>query len=195
MTTKSKILDVQGIDQKIKRLAWQVYEKNLAEKEIIVVGISERGLMLAKQLAVHIQEISKIKTKLAHLELDKDNPYNKEVALNLEIKEYTNKVVVLVDDVLNSLMESWLNHWNQGNNSNVVLKDIKEKMIAGAAIDVLATEPPTNDHPYIQLLSRPNFILTPHIAWASTEAMQTLSDQMIENIENFVDEKPSNIVS
>ena len=102
MAIKSKILDVQGIDQKIKRLAWQVYEKNLAEKEIIVVGISERGLMLAKQLAVHIQEISKIKTKLAHLELDKDNPYNKKVALNLEIKEYTNKVVVLVDDVLNS---------------------------------------------------------------------------------------------
>ena len=102
MTIRSKILDVQGIDQKIKRLAWQIYEKNLAEKEIIVVGISERGLMLAKQLAVHIQEISKIKTKLAHLELDKDNPYNKKVALNLEIKEYTNKVVVLVDDVLNS---------------------------------------------------------------------------------------------
>jgi len=102
MAIKSKILDVQGIDQKIKRLAWQVYEKNLAEKEIIVVGISERGLMLAKQLAVHIQEISKIKTKLSHLELDKDTPYNKEVTLNLEVKEYTNKVVVLVDDVLNS---------------------------------------------------------------------------------------------
>jgi len=68
-------------------------------------------------------------------------------------------------------------------------------MIAGAAIDVLATEPPDNNHPYLQLLSRPNFILTPHIAWASTEAMQTLSDQMIENIENFVDEKPSNIIS
>ena len=102
MTIRSKILDAQGIDQKIKRLAWQVYEKNLAEKEIIVVGISERGLMLAKQLAVNIQEIAKIKTKLAHLELDKDNPYNKKVALNLEIKEYTNKVVVLVDDVLNS---------------------------------------------------------------------------------------------
>ena len=72
---------------------------------------------------------------------------------------------------------------------------IKEEIIAGAAIDVLATEPPANNHPYLQLLSRPNFILTPHIAWASTEAMQTLSDQMIENIENFVEEKPSNIVS
>ena len=102
MTIKSKILDIQGIDQKLKRLAWQVYEKNSAEKEIIVVGISERGLMLAKQLATHIQEISNIKIKLAHLELDKDNPYDKEVTLNLEVKEYTNKVVVLVDDVLNS---------------------------------------------------------------------------------------------
>ena len=102
MAIKSKILDIQGIDQKLKRLAWQVYEKNSSEKEIIIVGISERGFMLAKQLSAYIQEISKIKTKLAHLGLDKDTPYNKEVTLNLEVKEYTNKVVVLVDDVLNS---------------------------------------------------------------------------------------------
>ena len=102
MSAKSKILGVREIDQKIKRLAWQLYENNVLEKEIIVVGISERGLILAKQLAAHIQEISKIKTKLAHLELDKDNPYNKEVTLNLEEKEYVEKVVILVDDVLNS---------------------------------------------------------------------------------------------
>jgi len=59
-------------------------------------------LILAKELASHIQEISKIKTKIANLELDKDNPYNKEVALNMKEKEYTDKVVILVDDVLNS---------------------------------------------------------------------------------------------
>ena len=102
MPERSKILGVQEIDQKIKRLAWQLYENNVSEKEIIVVGISERGLILAKQLVAHIQEISKIKTKLAHLELDKDNPYNKEVNLNLEEKEYAKKTVILVDDVLNS---------------------------------------------------------------------------------------------
>ena len=102
MTIKSKILNIQEINQKLKRLAWQVYEKNSAEKEIIVVGISERGLILAKQLADYIQEISNIKTKISHLELDKDNPYNKEVSLNLKEKEYSNKVVILVDDVLNS---------------------------------------------------------------------------------------------
>ena len=102
MSGKSKILDINEIDQKLKRLAWQVYEKNSAEQEIIVVGISERGLILAKQLVGHFQKISNIKTKIAHLELDKDNPYNKEVSLNLEEKEYANKVVILVDDVLNS---------------------------------------------------------------------------------------------
>ena len=49
MSPRSKILDINKIDQKLKRLAWQVYEKNSAEKEIIVVGISDRGLILAKQ--------------------------------------------------------------------------------------------------------------------------------------------------
>jgi len=102
MNTRSKILDIAAIDQKLKRLAWQVYEQNSAEKEIIVVGISDRGLVLAKKLATHLQKISKIKTNIAHLELDKDSPYNKEVTLNLEEKEYANKVVILVDDVLNS---------------------------------------------------------------------------------------------
>ena len=102
MTTKSKILNIHEINQKLKRLAWQVYEKNSAEKEIIVVGISERGSILAKLLASNFNEISNIKTKISQMELDKDNPYNKNVSLKLEEKEYINKVVILVDDVLNS---------------------------------------------------------------------------------------------
>lgn len=102
MTAKSRILDVHEINQKLKRLAWQVYEKNSAEKEIILVGISDRGLILANYLAGYIMEISNVKTKISHLELDKDNPYKKEVTINLEEKEYVNKVIILVDDVLNS---------------------------------------------------------------------------------------------
>lgn len=71
---------------------------------------------------------------------------------------------------------------------------LEQGRIGGAAIDVLASEPPENDHPYMKLLERPNFILTPHVAWASTEAMQTLADQLMDNIENFVAGKPSNVV-
>ena len=75
-----------------------------------------------------------------------------------------------------------------------LVRAVSEGMIGGAAIDVLAPEPPTDGHPYIKLLEMPNFILTPHVAWASREAMQTLSDQLIDNIENFVSGAPSNVV-
>ena len=71
---------------------------------------------------------------------------------------------------------------------------VTEGMIGGAAIDVLAPEPPADDHPYFKLLEKPNFILTPHVAWASRQAMQTLCDQLIDNIENFVRGEPSNVV-
>ena len=102
MTNKSKILDGVSINQKIKRLAWQVYEENLSEKDMVIVGISERGLILANRIGPIIQDISKIKIKISQLNLDKDNPYNKDVLLDMEVKEYKNKVVLLVDDVLNS---------------------------------------------------------------------------------------------
>lgn len=71
---------------------------------------------------------------------------------------------------------------------------LEQKMIAGAAIDVTPVEPPPNDHPFFRLLKQPNFILTPHVAWASHEAIQTLVDQMVDNIENFVSGSPSNVV-
>jgi len=76
-----------------------------------------------------------------------------------------------------------------------LVRAIDDGLIAGAGIDVLAGEPPPDDHPYIRLLERPNFILTPHVAWASTEAMQALADQTIDNIENFVRGSPTNVVS
>ncbi|MFX5756469.1 NAD(P)-dependent oxidoreductase, partial [Acinetobacter baumannii] len=65
--------------------------------------------------------------------------------------------------------------------------------IAGAGIDVLSTEPPEADNPLVSLNS-PNLILTPHVAWASIEAMQALADQMIDNIEAFVAGHPKNLV-
>jgi glycerate dehydrogenase len=58
--------------------------------------------------------------------------------------------------------------------------------LGGAGCDVLAQEPPEPGHPLLALAQRPNFILTPHVAWASREAMQQLAEQLIENIEAFV---------
>ena len=63
--------------------------------------------------------------------------------------------------------------------------------IGGAGFDVLEKEPPRAGHPLLDL-NLPNFILTPHIAWSSKEAMQTLADQLIANIEAFVSGTPQN---
>ena len=102
MITKTKILDGKAIDQKINRLAWQVFENNTKEKEIVIIGISGRGEVLATKLSEMIKQISSIKTKAGTIHLDKDNPYKTEVTLNLDVADYTKKVVLLVDDVLNS---------------------------------------------------------------------------------------------
>ena len=73
---------------------------------------------------------------------------------------------------------------------------LREGMIAGAGFDVVTPpEPPADDNPLLGLLDLPNFILTPHVAWASREAQQTLADQLIDNIEAFVAGEPANVVS
>ena len=66
--------------------------------------------------------------------------------------------------------------------------------IAGAGFDVVTAEPPPSDHPFMRALALPNFILTPHVAWASREAIQGLADQLIENIELFWRGNPRNLV-
>ena len=67
--------------------------------------------------------------------------------------------------------------------------------ISGAAFDVTSVEPPPADHPFMALLERPDFILTPHVAWASAEAIQALADQLIDNVEAFVRGAPVNTVA
>jgi glycerate dehydrogenase len=63
---------------------------------------------------------------------------------------------------------------------------LRNGLIAGAGFDVLSSEPPREGNPLLEL-NLPNFIITPHVAWASREAMQTLADQLIDNIEKAVD--------
>ena len=67
-------------------------------------------------------------------------------------------------------------------------------LIAGAGFDVLTKEPPKEGNPLLELRT-PNFILTPHVAWASDGAMQFLADQLIDNIEASIAGKPQNLVT
>ena len=68
------------------------------------------------------------------------------------------------------------------------------EQISGAAFDVTTAEPPPVDHPFSRIMDRPNFILTPHIAWASREAMQSLFDQLVETVNLFWRGQPRNLV-
>ncbi len=71
---------------------------------------------------------------------------------------------------------------------------LRSGQISGAGVDVTRPEPPPADAPLMALLDLPNFILTPHVGWASTQAMRTLADQLIDNIEAFHRGAPRNVV-
>jgi glycerate dehydrogenase len=71
---------------------------------------------------------------------------------------------------------------------------LRSGQIAGAGFDVATAEPPPADHILMRLLELPNFLLTPHVAWASREAIQALADQVIDNIEAWQRGAPRNLV-
>ena len=99
---KTLVLNKQQLQQKLDRLAWQIYEQNYKEKDIIIAGIANRGVLIAKKIAKKLTEISAIKVKLATIKVDKDNPFYKDIEVDISEKDYKNKVLILVDDVLNS---------------------------------------------------------------------------------------------
>lgn len=74
-----------------------------------------------------------------------------------------------------------------------LIEALKSKRIAGAGFDVLSVEPPREGNPLLEL-DLPNFILTPHVAWGSRDAMQIMADQLIDNIEAFAAGAPRNVV-
>lgn len=100
-TEKNTILNHQEIQHKIKRIAYQIYETNINEKDLIIAGIDKNGFLLAKKLKTSLDKISNIKSLLCKVSIDKNNPLN-EIKTSIKAKEYENKSIVLVDDVLNS---------------------------------------------------------------------------------------------
>ena len=98
---KTLVLNKSQLAQKIDRLAWQIYEQNYKEKEIIIAGIANNGVLIAKRIAEKLAEITNVKLTLAIIKLDKVNPYN-DIEVDINEKEYKDKVLILVDDVLNS---------------------------------------------------------------------------------------------
>jgi pyrimidine operon attenuation protein / uracil phosphoribosyltransferase len=99
---KTLMLDAVQVKQKIKRMAFEMYEHNFKEKSIVVAGIDGQGYVLAKLLAKEVEAISPLQVTLVKVSLDKLAPQQGEVQLDCDIKDVKKKCIVLVDDVLNT---------------------------------------------------------------------------------------------
>lgn len=99
MAAKKQILSKEEINLKLERLAYQIYENNLDEKEIILAGIQKRGYAIAVVLQERIQRLSKMKVSLISVEIDKRNPIDSHLS---ETKGLDKKAIIVIDDVANS---------------------------------------------------------------------------------------------
>ena len=98
----SQILDHSQVIQKIQRIAYQIYENNIGEQELLLAGIQDNGYLLAELLAEKLQEISPLKISLISISLHKQQPLQHPVTLQPENPNMAGKVLILVDDVLNT---------------------------------------------------------------------------------------------
>tara|TARA_Y200000002_G_C22591641_1_gene625484 strand:- start:402 stop:914 length:513 start_codon:yes stop_codon:yes gene_type:complete len=95
------ILNDEQINHKIRRIAYQIYESNVEEKEVILAGIQKNGYVLAEKIKKKFEEISNIKGVLCAVKINKKNP-TQQITTSLALDEYANKSLVLIDDVLHS---------------------------------------------------------------------------------------------
>ncbi|MCG3164438.1 MAG: Bifunctional protein pyrR [Bacteroidia bacterium] len=100
--TTTQVLSKTEVAQKIDRIAYQVYENNHGEKEIIIAGIAGNGQKMAERLAKAIEKIAPLKVKLVTITINKEKPAENKIEISISKDETENKVVVVVDDVLNS---------------------------------------------------------------------------------------------
>ena len=99
--SRNIILTKQEIEHKIKRIAYQIYETFVDEEEIVIAGIATNGFIFAKKIALVLESISPIKVSLCEVQINKQNP-QLPIHTSLTKEQYTNKGLILVDDVLNS---------------------------------------------------------------------------------------------
>lgn len=102
MANKTLLLTKKQIEQRINRIAYQIYEDNFEEKEIFIIGIVKSGYVLAERIEKSLNKICNIKTHLIELKLDKHNPISVPIEISFDTSLMKGKVVILIDDVLNS---------------------------------------------------------------------------------------------
>lgn len=95
------ILSEKEIAQRIKRMAYQIYETNSKSEKVILAGIVGNGYLLAEEIAKALKTISTLNVILCKVNIDKKNPRNT-ISTSIDVATYQNESLVLVDDVLHT---------------------------------------------------------------------------------------------
>lgn len=96
------ILSAERIAAKLKRMAYEIAERNYKEKKIYLIGIKTRGTHLANTIANHLKNISSAEIVVSSLSLEKRNPLSEAIDYTIPINDLDNQVIILVDDVANT---------------------------------------------------------------------------------------------
>lgn len=99
---RRQILTALQTSQKIRRIAFEIYENNFQEKSIILAGIAGEGYEFAKRLTVELTDISPLKVELLELMFDKQIHHQSPIRFDKEVGNFENQVVIIADDVLNT---------------------------------------------------------------------------------------------
>jgi pyrimidine operon attenuation protein/uracil phosphoribosyltransferase len=100
--TDNQILNKTEVLQKIRRIAFEIYENNFEETQLIIAGIKGQGHAFAKKLADALNEISSIGATAVLIDVDKDVTYDSPVEFDCDERFLEHKTIVVVDDVLNT---------------------------------------------------------------------------------------------
>ncbi|NJL13382.1 MAG: phosphoribosyltransferase [Microscillaceae bacterium] len=98
----TQLLDSAQIDQKLRRLAYQIYEKNFLEKALVFAGVQGSGYLLAQRLKSQVESISSLRIALGQVSIHKESPLEKDIQFDIPLPLLQNQVILLVDDVLNT---------------------------------------------------------------------------------------------
>ena len=101
MEDSKVIINDSQIRSKLKRISYQILESNLQNSVLVIAGIESNGYLIAKELKKILNKLSNIEVILCKVKIDKNNP-RKPVETSISKDKYSNKSIVLVDDVLNS---------------------------------------------------------------------------------------------
>ncbi len=177
---------------------WSAPINELSQKTIGIVGYGNIGRKVAKiaegfNMNILFHSSSNISNDSKFVDLETLLAKSDVISINTHLNEHNQK---LINRNFLSQMKSsaFLINTSRGGliDESELYKALKNKKIAGAALDVLNEEPAKRNHP---LLSLNNCIVTPHNAWASIEARSRLMDMLAKNIHSFINGTPKNLVS